>query len=194
VTHSCFANPPRALQSSHITLIGGELRYLDTCFTSKITFKNWLQLPTQDSRIKLPISINKRSAKNHPFNWRALPTFGSLILICSLMQIKIRQRYRVGATLRNCGYNGWFFYFPLQLQQSEIHTSTRDQNFHGTKPHPPKSGHCSQTSASADLPPSTTSPWLPIQPGTLIHQRPHALYPMIFIGLCSWYLSKYQPM
>ena len=36
------------------------------------------------------------------------------------------------------------------------------------KPHRPNSGHYSQTSASADLPPSTTSPWLPIQPGRTI--------------------------
>ena len=50
------------------------------------------------------------------------------------------------------------------------------------KPHRPNSGHYSQTSASADLPPSTTSPWPHIQPGrtivlpvpsSIIHAPPH---------------------
>ena len=115
--------------------VGGDLRYLDTS-CQKITFKNWLQLPTQDSRSK-ESALNTRWAKNWILDFD----------FCSLIQIKIRQCSRDGGNVRKHDYIGRFFISSYGRHK------VRDQNFHGPNLHQPK----------ADIP-APTQPFQPTGP------------------------------
>jgi hypothetical protein len=129
--------------------------------------------PTANPRLQKPIA-NQPSPpawpKITPSTDEPSPQLNPWFRFVYQMQIKIRQCSRDGVTLGNVSALVDFFISPYSRHKVRftLHTSTSDRNFHGTKPHPPKSGHCSQTSASTDLLPSTTSPWLPIQPGITI--------------------------
>ena len=128
-------------------------------FSQKITLKNWLRRPIHDSRSPLPISHHLPLDQNYPLNWQALPPIESLISICSLMWIKIRQCSRDGATLENKTALADFFISSYGRNKvrfthpQEIETST------ASRIHPKAA---SAQTRFADLPPSTTSPWLQI--------------------------------
>ena len=164
-------------------LIGGDLRYLDTCFIGTKLFRAKKSLLKIDSNYppKTPeahrqSAINARSTKNYPLDWRALPPIESLISIClsNANQNQAMQSWRGNIRKHDC--IGQFFYFHVLLPQSKIHASIREQNLHGRRPHQPKSG--SYSSHRAIVTPPSHSPviLLPLHQSPTIRSAPTALF------------------
>ena len=166
--------------------LGGDLRYLDTCFifigTNYFSPKNHIQklTPTTNPRLQKPIA-NQPSPPARPkitlSTDEPSPHLIPWFRFVYPMQIKIRQRHRFGARLEIAATLADFFISPYSCHKVRFTHLERSK-----LPWHKASGHCSQTSASADLPSSTTSPWLPIQPWrtivspaplSIIHTPPH---------------------
>jgi hypothetical protein len=101
ICQRCLKNQERLTVCSQIH--GCSRGCTDTCFIGTTLFPTKKSLQKLDSYCppKTPepeahrqsAIITSCSAKNNPLNWWALLPFDRLILICSLMQINVRQHY-----------------------------------------------------------------------------------------------------
>jgi hypothetical protein len=155
-------------------------------YVQKPLFLLWLLLSTKSESCNF---TNLPSiTKNEPTRLSILPHFDhQSFWFVFLIPLQIRQRSHIGHALENAATSP-------DLRFHWIHPSQPTPKHQW----PPQSGHCSQTSASTDLPPSTTSPWLPIQPWTTIVlpvpapliQAPHPTRPAAINAIrCKWLLE-----
>jgi hypothetical protein len=126
--------------------------YIDVRTPSRTSHEQWCR--DRDVCLSWGFSdlVSGCSIKNRLYGLLILPHLDTWFRFLFLIPLQITQRSRIGHTLEIAATSPdlQFHFFPSQKMWSTNHLLSPKHQW--PKPHRPKSGHCSQTSASADLP------------------------------------------